>query len=42
VHTRVDALAVDDGQYLAEFTMTTTNQHDEIVLSGYALARIDP
>lgn len=35
-------LREEDGQHLVDFTVVTTNQHDQPVVTGTATARIDP
>jgi len=39
---RVDAIRDEDGQKLADLTITTVNQDGKEVVSGYACARLDP
>ena len=38
----VEAIREEDGQHLADLTVSTTNQDGTVVVSGTATARIDP
>ncbi len=38
----VEAIREEDGQHLADLTVSTTNQDGAVVVSGTATARIDP
>jgi acyl dehydratase len=38
----VDGIRRDDGEILVDLVVETVNQHDEVVMSGYATARVDP
>lgn len=37
----VDAIREEDGEVLVDLTLTTTNQKGDVVVSGYATARVD-
>jgi acyl dehydratase len=42
VQTTVDDVGEQDGSLVGRFSIETTNQHGKAVVSGYAVARLDP